>query len=191
MVRIAARSSLSAPKPAAAARPLTLKPAHTPVANAITTSHTRTIPHPPFAHTGLLNTYYNLRKAGGSAVALPDCSFGPLLNFRGKLSGSKVCTGQCYVFSLAVLSRAPLAVSWRASRPGWGWLGAAPCCVACMACMHDSAQSQRGLAGSGMLWGWVAGAPLQFTHSVFCALLKLPGTAVCLHSCWGSPASLV
>jgi hypothetical protein len=45
---------------------------------------------PPCSPTGLLNTYYNLRKRDGQPVRMPACSFGPLLNFVGKYTGGKV-----------------------------------------------------------------------------------------------------
>lgn len=45
------------------------------------------------AHSGILNTYWNLRAPGGKPVALPDCDWGAKLNFRGNFAGDR-CPGK-------------------------------------------------------------------------------------------------
>eukprot|EP00887_Chlorella_sp_A99_P000300 scaffold13.g300.t1 len=45
------------------------------------------------AHAGAYQTFWNLQRANGGAVPLPDCSFGPQLNFVGPYFG-KACAGK-------------------------------------------------------------------------------------------------
>lgn len=49
------------------------------------------------AHSGLLNTYWNLRSLSGQPVPLPDdCGFGPKLNFIGNYAGN-TCPAMSWV----------------------------------------------------------------------------------------------
>lgn len=44
----------------------------------------------PGRAAGILNTYWNMRRASGEAVELPDCDWGASLNFRGRFEGNTV-----------------------------------------------------------------------------------------------------
>ncbi|KAI3436416.1 hypothetical protein D9Q98_005833 [Chlorella vulgaris] len=62
------------------------------------------------AYSGLLNTYYNLRKRDGQPVRMPACSFGPLLNFVGRYTGGKCPSTAWYVAALP--KGAPANLYW-------------------------------------------------------------------------------
>jgi hypothetical protein len=45
------------------------------------------------AYSGRGNTYWNLKRDSGGPLLLPDCDFGPLLNFVGAFGGNGVSAG--------------------------------------------------------------------------------------------------
>ena len=55
------------------------------------------VPSLPPPQTGAYQTFWNVHTQGGSPVALPPCSFGPLLNFVGPFSGGKCSAMQWWV----------------------------------------------------------------------------------------------
>lgn len=48
------------------------------------------------AHSGRLNTFWNVRAGSGAALALPPCDFGPLLGFFGSYRGD-ACASKLWV----------------------------------------------------------------------------------------------
>lgn len=63
---------------------------------------------PRGANAGAYQTFWNLTKVDGSPVQLPDCSFGPLLNFVGSYQGNRCGSMKWVVQSLQTAMPADL-----------------------------------------------------------------------------------